>query len=60
MQRKTKSVDALKQTNNDPRVIVVVARMFWSERNIAKARSWFEKAAMNTPDLGISHLFRAC
>lgn len=52
VQRKTKSIDALKKSNNDPRVIVVVARMFWSERNIAKARSWFEKAVTVNPDLG--------
>lgn len=50
--RKTKSVDALKKSSNDPRVIVVVARMFWAERNIAKARGWFEKAAAVNPDLG--------
>lgn len=52
--RKTKSVDALKKANNDPRVIVVVARMFWSERNIAKARTWFEKAVTVEKDLGDS------
>lgn len=52
--RKTKSVDALKKANNDPRVIVVVARMFWSERNLAKARTWFEKAVTVDKDLGDS------
>lgn len=50
--RKTKSADALKKSNNDPRVVVVVARMFWQERNVAKARNWFEKAVSINPDLG--------
>jgi pre-mRNA-processing factor 6 len=53
-QRKSKAVDALKKTNNDPRVIIVTARMFWTERNIPKARSWFEKAVAVNPDLGKS------
>lgn len=50
--RKTKSADALKRSNNDPRVVVCVARMFWQERNLAKARNWFEKAVTINPDLG--------
>lgn len=56
--RKTKSVDALKKSNNDPRVIVVVARMFWTERNLAKARNWFEKAVTVDKDLGM-HVINA-
>jgi pre-mRNA-processing factor 6 len=51
-QRKSKAVDALKKTSNDPRVIVVTARMFWTERNITKARAWFEKAVNANKDLG--------
>ncbi|GAA5961681.1 hypothetical protein JCM3765_000473 [Sporobolomyces pararoseus] len=42
--RKTRSVDALKKTNNSPPVLVTVARLFWAERKIEKARSWFERA----------------
>ncbi|GAA5881181.1 hypothetical protein JCM16303_004830 [Sporobolomyces ruberrimus] len=42
--RKTRSVDALKKTNNSPPVLCTVARLFWAERKIEKARSWFERA----------------
>ncbi|GAA5937627.1 U4/U6-U5 snRNP complex subunit PRP6 [Sporobolomyces koalae] len=42
--RKTRSVDALKKTNNAPPVLCTVARLFWAERKIDKARSWFERA----------------
>lgn len=50
--RKTKSTDALRKSSNDPRVIVVVGRMFWQERSIVKARTWLEKAVAVNPDLG--------
>lgn len=53
-QRKARAVDALKKCNNDPRVIVTVARLFWQERKIDKARSWFERACNADPDLGDS------
>lgn len=51
-QRKARAVDALKKCNNDPRVIATVARLFWSERKLDKARSWFERACNADPDLG--------
>lgn len=41
--RKTKSVDALKKCDNDAHVMLAVARFFWSEGNINKARSWFQR-----------------
>lgn len=53
--RKTRSVDALKKTNNAPAVLVTVARLFWAERKIEKARSWFERAVKTDsgdPDYG--------
>ncbi|PVU95161.1 hypothetical protein BB561_001983 [Smittium simulii] len=44
-QRKAKSVDALKNCdNNDPVIITTIARLFWSERRIEKARSWFQRS----------------
>jgi pre-mRNA-processing factor 6 len=52
--RKTRSVDALKKANNHPLVLVAVARLFWAERKLDKARSWFERAANANPDLGDS------
>jgi pre-mRNA-processing factor 6 len=53
-QRKTKSTDALKKSNQDPLVIVAIARLFHEERRIDSARKWFERAALANPDLGAS------
>jgi len=41
--RKTRSVDALKRANDHPIVICTIARMFWSERKVEKAREWFKR-----------------
>lgn len=43
-QRKARSVDALKKCADDALVICTVARLFWAERKIEKARQWFERA----------------
>ena len=51
-QRKTKSVDALRKCEHDVHVILAVAKLFWCERKINKAREWFQKAAKVDPDLG--------
>ncbi|ORY83600.1 hypothetical protein BCR35DRAFT_278464 [Leucosporidium creatinivorum] len=50
--RKSRSVDALKKTNNSPAVIVTVARLFWSERKVEKARDWFGRAVTADGDYG--------
>ncbi|KAJ8292786.1 Pre-mRNA-splicing factor prp1 [Rhodotorula toruloides] len=50
--RKTRSVDALKKTNNAPAVIVTVARLFWGERKVEKARDWFGRAVAADGDYG--------
>lgn len=50
--RKTKMLDALKKANNDPLVILTIARVFWSERKLDKARSWLEKATKADPAIG--------
>ncbi|GAA6064103.1 hypothetical protein JCM10212_003666 [Sporobolomyces blumeae] len=50
--RKTRSVDALKKTNNAPPVIVTVSRLFWAERKIDKARDWFGRAVAADSDYG--------
>ncbi|KAJ1822604.1 U4/U6 x U5 tri-snRNP complex subunit Prp1 [Coemansia sp. RSA 2599] len=58
-QRKARSVDALKNAEaNDPHVIVMVARLFWSESKIDKARSWFERACAADPDCGDAWAWR--
>ncbi|XP_032815124.1 pre-mRNA-processing factor 6 [Petromyzon marinus] len=51
-QRKTKSVDALKKCEHDPHVLLAVAKLFWSERKISKAREWFHRTVKIDPDLG--------
>ena len=50
--RKTRSVDALKKSADNPLIICTVARLFWAERKIEKAREWFARAAATAPDLG--------
>ncbi|KAL9711314.1 U4/U6 x U5 tri-snRNP complex subunit Prp1 [Leucoagaricus gongylophorus] len=50
--RKTRSVDALKKSADNPLIICTVARLFWAERKIEKAREWFGRAAATSPDLG--------
>eukprot|EP00116_Pleurobrachia_bachei_P002997 sb/3463259/ len=50
--RKTKSVDALKNCDNDAHVVLSVAKLFWLERKNKKAREWFVKAVKLDPDHG--------
>mmetsp|Transcript_37476 Transcript_37476/g.61317 ORF Transcript_37476/g.61317 Transcript_37476/m.61317 type:complete len:239 (+) Transcript_37476:2-718(+) len=51
-QRKARSVEALKRCDNDPHVVLAVARLFASDRKHAKARKWFERAVALRPGLG--------
>lgn len=51
-QKKAKSVEALKRCDNDPFVIVAVAKIFWEDRKIDKARTWFNRAVTLNSDLG--------
>ncbi|PRP84246.1 hypothetical protein PROFUN_08266 [Planoprotostelium fungivorum] len=51
-QRRAKSVDALKRCDNDPFVIVAVAKVFWADRKYEKTRTWFNRAVTLNPDLG--------
>ncbi|KAJ3276828.1 hypothetical protein HDV01_002883 [Terramyces sp. JEL0728] len=53
-QRRARSQDAMRACDNDPRVIATIARLFWSERKIDKARNWFQRAIKINPDLGDS------
>lgn len=50
--RKPRSLEAIKKVDNDPSLFVAVARVFWTERKLDKAASWFEKAILLDPDLG--------
>eukprot|EP00899_Mesostigma_viride_P008244 jgi/Mesvir1/17420/Mv08704-RA.1 len=50
--RRSKSVDALKRCDNDPYIIAAVATLFWHDRKVDKARSWFHRAVTLNPDIG--------
>ncbi|KAI9826197.1 MAG: hypothetical protein M1826_006712 [Phylliscum demangeonii] len=51
-QRKPRSLEAIKKVDTDPILFVTVARIFWYERRLDKAASWFEKAIVLDPDRG--------
>ncbi len=51
-QKKAKSVEALKRCDNDPFVIAAVAKTFWADRKVDKARTWFNRAVTINPDYG--------
>lgn len=51
-QRKTKSLDAHKKCDHDPYVTVAVAKLFWHDRKVDKARSWLNRAVTVAPDIG--------
>lgn len=50
--RKSRSADALKKCENDAIVVMTVARLFWAERKLDKARNWFLRAIKTEPHLG--------
>ncbi|CCM03564.1 uncharacterized protein FIBRA_05700 [Fibroporia radiculosa] len=50
--RKSRSADALRKAADDPLVLCTVARLFWAERKIEKARQWFDRSIAANPDLG--------
>lgn len=51
-QRKSRSLEAIKKVDNDPVLFITVARIFWGERRLEKAMTWFEKAILSDSDLG--------
>jgi len=51
-QRKPRMVEAMRKVDNDPILMVTVARNFWNERKLDKAMSWFEKAIVVDADQG--------
>eukprot|EP00300_Choanocystis_sp_HF-7_P005392 c14057_g1_i1.p1 GENE.c14057_g1_i1~~c14057_g1_i1.p1 ORF type:complete len:460 (+),score=109.76 c14057_g1_i1:196-1575(+) len=50
-QKRSKSMDALNRCD-DAHVVTAVAKLFWMERRIDKARKWFNRAVSLQPDLG--------
>ncbi|EFJ37172.1 hypothetical protein SELMODRAFT_60593, partial [Selaginella moellendorffii] len=51
-QRKTKSFDAIKNSEQDPYVIAAVGKFFWQDRKVEKARNWMNRAVTFAPDVG--------
>lgn len=51
-QRKSKSADALKKCDHDAHVIAAVAKLFWHDRKVDKARNWLNRAVTLAPDIG--------
>ncbi|KAE9448690.1 hypothetical protein C3L33_19396, partial [Rhododendron williamsianum] len=51
-QQKTKSMDAHKRCDHDPHVIAAIAKLFWHNRKVDKARSWLNRAVTLGPDIG--------
>ncbi|EPS73075.1 hypothetical protein M569_01676 [Genlisea aurea] len=51
-QHRTKSRDAYKRCGDDPHVLAAVGKIFWHERKVDKARSWFNRAVTLAPDIG--------
>ena len=51
-QRRPRIVEALKAIDNSPILFISAARIFWYERKLEKADSWFQKAAILDPDWG--------
>lgn len=60
------AVDALKKCNDDPHVVAAVAALFWHDRKVDKARSWFNRAVTLNPGegtarrIGLLHCRPAC
>jgi pre-mRNA-processing factor 6 len=50
--RKQRALEAIKKVENDPQIFVTVARIFWSERRLDKAHTWFTKAIVLDSDYG--------
>ena len=42
----------MKKCNDDPHVVAAVAHLFWTDRKVDKARSWFNRAVTLNPELG--------
>ena len=55
--RKARSYDALKRTKDDAMVFTAVAKLFWLERKVKKARDWFVRAITVDPDYGDAWVF---
>jgi pre-mRNA-processing factor 6 len=55
--KKARSVDALKRCDQDPIVILAVAKLFWEGRQLEKARVWFKRGITLDPNYGDAWAF---
>jgi pre-mRNA-processing factor 6 len=53
-QRKARALEAIRKVDNDRFLFVTVGRIFWAERRLDKAASWFERAVVVDADWGDS------
>ena len=56
-QQRSKSIDALKKCENDPVVLLAVARVFERDHKVNKARKWFNRAISLNPKLGDAWIY---
>ena len=42
----------VERCDNDPRIIASIANLFWLDRKVEKARSWFNRSVTLNPDIG--------
>ncbi|KAI9688284.1 MAG: hypothetical protein M1820_010296 [Bogoriella megaspora] len=50
--RKARVIDAIKKLESDPSLFVTAARIFWAQRSLEKAASWFTRAVLLDSDQG--------
>eukprot|EP01126_Amoeba_proteus_P045846 TRINITY_DN5154_c0_g3_i3.p1 TRINITY_DN5154_c0_g3~~TRINITY_DN5154_c0_g3_i3.p1 ORF type:complete len:126 (-),score=22.00 TRINITY_DN5154_c0_g3_i3:111-488(-) len=50
--KNARSLDALKRCDQDPHVMLAVARLFWMNHQIEKARLWFKRTTAVDADFG--------
>lgn len=53
-QRRPQIIESIGKIDADPTLFIVAARIFWNERKLEKAKTWFEKAILRDADLGDS------
>jgi pre-mRNA-processing factor 6 len=55
--RKRRSFDALSRCKDDPHVFLAVAKLFWNDGKVKRARDWFERCVAANALLGDSWAF---
>ena len=55
--RTAKSVEAMKNCDNDPYVILAVAKLFWKEKKYEKTEKWLERCVLVNGDYGDAWIY---